>query len=132
MELNITEFFNNGDHWHNCNSVANLGQNAGKITWENAKQETIDFNFITNETRQVIIDHFKEYGAWDDLDTWDDLELNTLLLQDISGHINDASFCICDDGVFDWEVYETECENGTLSGLLFLGDDNQVYYYLGT
>ena len=63
---------------------------------------------LTDSNRQEVINHFAEYGAWDDLDSWDNNRLNALLIQDISA-----------------ELKETD------SARISLGDDSEYYYYLG-
>jgi hypothetical protein len=41
VEINITEYFMNGNHWMNSNSVANLGYNAATTTWNYAKEDSL-------------------------------------------------------------------------------------------
>jgi len=133
LELKITNFFNNGDHWYNSNSVANLGQNAGAITWEHAKQESIEFFFVTEETRQAIQEYVKGFGAWDwqEVTGWTDTELNALVLQFISADINELEAYTDDNGEPDWELIAEAQEVGQIASNLYIGDNSEYYYYIG-
>jgi len=135
LELKITEFFNNGDHWHNSNSIANLGQNAGANTWEHAKQESSEFIFVTEETRQAIQEYVKGFGAWDwqEITGWTDTELNALVLQFISADINDLEVYTDDNGELDWELIAEAQEAGQIASNLYCyrGNEIEYYYYIG-
>lgn len=127
MELNITEFFNNADVFNYSASVAEIGNNAGIATWQNACNA--DFVLLNNdEERDNFRQHVKGFGAWDDeeIAAWNDNELNALCIQFVSGEIRQFE----DVSNSDWEEYERLSEEGQLGGM-FKTDDNQVYIYLG-
>lgn len=134
MYIEITEFFNNGDHWHNSNSVANLGHNAGSITWNNAKLESNEFMFVTEENKEEFQSYFKNFGAWpiEEIKAWDNIELNALLLQLISGDIIELEMFQDDKGQIDWQDVEEANEQGQIGCNLFKTEDNQFYYYIGS
>jgi len=131
MELKITEFFNdfkngNDDTTNYQNSIANSGmKNIGEITWNNAKESTT--HFVTEENKQEVIDYFDAFGAWDDLAEWPTSELNGLLIQDIVSNIQDLEE-LCE---WDWNQYEIDSQAGQISGMIFKGTDDQVYFYVG-
>jgi len=128
MEIDITDFFTTEYHGDYSNSVANLGQDAAKITWNSAME--CEHNLIdTDEKRAALRDHVAGFGAWDseEIAEWTDQECNALFIQLVSGDIREA--CQSDD--WDWEDYESLCEKGTCAGNIVRGDDGRVYYYLG-
>ncbi len=104
-EINITSLVESENSELYSNSIANLGNGAAQITWNNAKD--CPLSFVTEDNKQVFIDHFAEYGAWDDLEDWPINELNAIFVQDVSACINEGN----KDRIFE--------------------SDNQYYYYLG-
>lgn len=124
MELNITAFFNEINPRDYSNSIMESGlKDIAQITWNNAKNSY--FSLVTESNREEVIAHFKEYGAWDNLDDWSINELNALLIQDISADINE--FNSCDS----WEDYERQASDGRITGRMFRGDGGKVYFILG-
>lgn len=133
MDINITEYFNDGDHWHNSNSAMHLGDNAGALTWEHSKQESSTYVFVNDETRQPLRDYFLSFGAWEDheINELDDIELNAFFLQWISGDINESFGYDADLDTLDWSDYEARAEAGEIAGNIFKADDNQIYTHVG-
>lgn len=130
MEIDITAFFENAAPADYSASPFELGQDAGRITWNAAKQDSADYVLIqTDEQREAFRAHVKGFGAWDDAEiaAWDDTELNALFIQLISGDMREADLHadMTDD---EWVAYETD-ENAV--GNIYRGDDGRVYYYLG-
>jgi len=123
MELDITDFFNTEEPQQYSASVAEIGNNAGKVTWDNALE--CSRNFVTEENKAEFISFFDGFGAWDDLEDWPINELNALVIQYISGDIREFEDC---DG---WEDYEDQSEAGRVSGRIHKGDDNRIYFYVG-
>ena len=63
MEIDITAFFKNSDPWQFSASKAEIGQNAGSITWNNAKQEASESPLLTTEEQlQALRDHVQGMG----------------------------------------------------------------------
>jgi hypothetical protein len=130
MELKITEMFNNyseyRDNPHNYqNSIANSGlKNIAQVTWNNAKENNQGYLFVTDENRDEFISYYRGFGAWDDLDEWDNNRLNALTIQEVTAEILEFERC---DG---WEDYEEEAEKGQVSGRLF-PHEKDVYIYIG-
>lgn len=117
-------------------SIAELGNNAGRITWNNAMQAAESaWPDMTAEQIQSLKDYFGEIGAWDDeeREAWSDTETKALLIQMIAGDIREAESCCWDDDKdgIDWEQYNLKAENGRLCGRMYLGDDGRCYYYAG-
>lgn len=129
MELNITEFYNTAGMIDYSASVAEIGANAGKDTWEAACTDSNDYMILDDEEkREAFRQYVKGFGAWDDSEiaAWSDVELNALLLQMVAGDVRES--CLGDGCT--WEEYQTQSEQGQVSGRLF-PNDGQVYYYIG-
>jgi hypothetical protein len=134
MEINISRFFNEAEA-SGCAadysaSAAELGQDAGRITWNNANRDSSTFNLLDDEEkREAWREDVKGFGAWeeDEIAAWSDKELNALFLQFVSGDIREFE-SLCGD---DWQEYERLVEQGTCSGRMYRGDDGNVYFYVG-
>ena len=128
MDINITKFFNEACPKDYSASVAEIGQDAGKSTWQAAMD---DFDGYTILDSQDKIDSFKAYivgfGAWDseEIEGMNNQALNALCIQMISGDIREAGL---DTQNPDWEEYQADSEAGKVSGSIFKGDDGEVYY----
>lgn len=108
-------------------SQAELGEDAGKITWENALDRVEEEPLVTTEEEiQECKDYLKSFGAWDaeEIAAWSDQEVNALMLQEISG-------CIREMKAFkSYKQYEKAAERGTVSGRLFKSG-REWFYYVG-
>ena len=130
MDLDITEFFNTCNPRQYSASVAELGDDAGPITWQNALDR--DANLLDTEEKQ---DAFKAYvrgfGAWDDeeIGAWSVAELNALLIQFISGDMReDKLHAGMKNG--EWLDILPETSRGSIYGGP-LTVDGRVYFYMG-
>ena len=137
MEIDITEFARTAETHDLAASVAELGKDAGKITWNNALQEAATTQLITAEHRDEFESWARAFGAWDEAEiaAWSLDECNALLLQFIAGDLNELeSLCYSDDGEFgtDWQKAEKLSERGTIGGNIFKGDDGRLYFYMGS
>ena len=66
MEIDITEFFRTADTHEFSASRAELGDNAGKITWDNAvRRSGLRLGPITAESRDEFERWVRDFGAWD-------------------------------------------------------------------
>ena len=132
MELNISRFFKEAASTDYSASVAEIGRNAGPDTWRAACDDSGDYMMLDDEDkREAFRKHVREFGAWsdDEIAAWSDVELNALLIQMIAGDIREAGLDQLDP---DWDEYEAGCREGIYSFRLFVGDDGEVYYYIGT
>lgn len=135
MELDITAFFNVANPIEYSASVAEIGNNAGSITWGNAREA--DFQILTtDEQREAFRAFVRESGGWDDeeIATWSDNELNALCIQWISGDMREPVGFELGPHTTDaqWADYERQCNAGQCSGRLYRGDDGQIYFYIGS
>lgn len=132
MELDITDFYNNAAPRDYSASRAELGQDAGTITWSHACEDAPEYNILdTDEKREEFRAHVADFGAWSDAETnaWSNTELNALLIQFIAGDIREGP--LSDDSE-DWEGYQKATEAGQCAGNLSKGVDGRIYYYVGS
>ncbi len=137
MNLNITKFFTaDVDYSDISGSRMEHGDDASRITWNNAKAAAPEFNFLdTDDKLDAMRAHLKKMGFSEADEEHDSEELNALLLQCIAGDIRD----VCSDswpGSRDWwEEYEKGSEAGRYAGRMYRAgmnpDGGDVYYYLG-
>lgn len=137
MEIDITEFVRTAETHDFSASIAELGQDAGKITWGNAVREAASTQLITAADRPRFERWVREFGAWDDdeIGAWSLDECNALLIQYISGDLNELeSLCYSDSDEFciDWREAEKLSERGTIGGNIYKGDNGRVYFYMGS
>jgi len=131
MELNITKFFHEAAPMDYSASVAEIGADAGRATWQAACDDAKDFPLLTtDEQREAFRAHVKGFGAWsaDEIGAWSDTELNALCIQMIAGDIRETGM---NTDVFDWQEYEAQAHAGMIAGRMFRGDDGEVYFYIG-
>lgn len=135
MEINITKYFQSTEHSLISGSVFELGDNAARITWNNAKQEAAESAMLdTEEKLQAMRDYARSTGGWnaEEIAAWSAVELNALFNQFVSGDVREIEdLCMDDDGEIDWEEYERLANKGTISGSIFRADNGDIYYYLG-
>lgn len=134
MEINISSFFREAAHRDYSASVAELGPDAGKVTWNHAMEDSAPGETLMLDTSakvDALREHMRGFGAWDDdeIDNWTVQECNAMFLQAVSGDIRETPDM--EPGNWDWELYEQMANEGTVGGRMFLGDDQEIYYYLG-
>lgn len=136
MEINITEFFNSTEPHYYSASRAELGDDAGAITWSNALDRAEDVDLLDNEEK---VDAFKQFisesggWTWDEINTWSHTELNALFIQWISGDMREGGLH-AGMTVDEWREYEACANAGQCSGNIFGGPlslDGQIYFCLG-
>ena len=129
MELNITNIINNANPFNYSASVAELGENAGKVTWNAANRDADSMLSGENFDREAYDAYFKGFGAWDkaERDTMSDTEFRALMLQFIAGDMREANIHsnMTDE---EWEEYEA---SDNYAGRIGRGDNGQVYFYIG-
>ena len=135
MELNITELFNTIEPSEYSASCAELGQDAGRITWNHSKRDAKKHYLLNTQDKKDAFKRFvKDSGGWsqDEIDTWNCDELNALCLQWIAGDMREGNLYagMTDD---EWREYETGSEEGRYSSRIYGGPlsiDGQVYFML--
>ena len=111
------------DPWDCCNSAANLGQNAGKLTWQ-ASQRAAAALTLTEGQKEAFRDFVRSSGGWDDeeIASWDDAELTALCVQWIAGDVREGfgDDLPDDPAEWDWADYNDRAERGAGNSTLYL------------
>lgn len=90
IDIDISRFIREAAPMDYSASVAEIGANAGRDTWNAAMEDAPDYNLLnTDEQREEFRAHIRGFGAWSDAEiaAWSDTELNALFIQLISGDI---------------------------------------------
>lgn len=126
-EINITKFFAETTAKDYSASIAEIGENAGRFTWQAAIESAEDYVFITLENREEFSAYLGGFGAWsdDEISAMPLTELNAMFIQLVAGEIREAGL---NQSAPDWPKYEADGQAGKISGNLFKGDDGQIYY----
>lgn len=132
MEINITRFFTDAAPMDYSASVAEIGNNAGRDTWNAACDDAADYGPMldTPDKLDAMRAWAKSSGAWDaaEIAAWSDIEVNALFIQFVAGDMREAGLN-CQNP--NWTQYEADAEAGHCAGNIFRADDGQVYFYLG-
>ena len=136
MEIDITSFVRSADPASFSASRAELGADAGPITWSNAKQEAASTALLGENDLAAFRDWIEGFGAWnrEEIDAWSAIECNALLIQYISGDLRELeSLCYSEADEFgvDWTKAEELANEGAIGGHIYKGDDGAIYVYLG-
>jgi hypothetical protein len=137
MEIDITAFVKQAEPCQFSASQMELGKDAGKITWNNAKQEAANSPLLNSDVELDACRAWaKEFGAWEpeEIAAWSAEDCNALLIQYISGELRELeSLCWSDDDEngIDWEKARKLSERGTIAGTIYPGDDGRIYFYMG-
>jgi len=111
MEIDIPRFYTEAAPMDYSASIAEIGNYAGRTTWQAACDDAPDYNMLnTDDKREAFRTYVKSFGAWEDeeIAAWSEIELNALFIQFVSG-----------------DMRNNEAER------IFVGDDKQVYYSIG-
>jgi len=84
MEFDVTPLFSDKlDAYLLSNSVANLGDRASQITWDNALEAAKDYPLVNDDNRDETIAWLKGFGAWEEshLIQWNNQSLSALVWQ---------------------------------------------------
>ena len=128
MEIDVTDFLASTDCSMLSGSVAELGTNAGRITWSNSIDALKGFNPLPDgDALQEFREWLKPWGAWDDAEiaAMSDEHLRALCVQWIA---SDWRECFLDAGPCDWSDYETRASEGQCPSSFFRDDDGRIFW----
>jgi hypothetical protein len=136
MELNITKFFSEANPAYYSASQAELGQNAGRITWENSVDAGSEWQLLKTPAEfDAMRAHAISSGGWSEseVDAWSNDELQALCIQWVCGDIREGFDWSEDarDGLTPWEFYESLAEAGQVASSLFRTDSGEIYWIFG-
>jgi hypothetical protein len=135
MEINIASLLSRSDFDPaECSgSRAELGDDAGRITWQNsmAAAAVPPVLLDTPEKLDAMRDFARSSGGWtqEEVDAWSAQEVNALLVQWVAGDIRQA-FDDAEPADWDWVDYEKRAERGSVPSSLSRGADGAVYFDL--
>lgn len=135
MEIDITDFFNTCSPRDFSASVAEIGNDAGVITWTAALEQAADSAHLkTEEQKDAFREWAKGSGGWTEgeVNAWTDTELNALFIQWVSGDMREAPGITLGPETTDaeWAEYEKLQEEGVVSSNIFRGSDGRIYFGL--
>lgn len=112
------------DPWDCSNSVANLGPNAGELTWQ-ASQRAASALVLTEEQTEAFRDFVRASGWGEDEEevrALSGVDLTALCVQWISGDVREGfgDDLPDDPAEWDWEDYNERAERGSVSSTLYL------------
>jgi hypothetical protein len=128
--LNITEFFENAEPSDYSGSMAELGEFAGKLTYDAAVSAHDMYQLLLDEEHRALFKHhINGYGAWsdDEVAKWSHAELNALAIQFVAGDIREAGLYpgMTDD---EWEEYESRAQEGRVPGNIWRDGIGNYFY----
>ena len=129
MEINVTKFIAEAAPKDYSASVAELGQDAGRVTWGHAVEDSAEYMLLdTEEKREAFRSWVAGFGAWSDEEIagWPDIELNALFLQFIASEQREHGLT-AESTTEDWAAYE----HSDTTGNLFRAEDGEIYFQLG-
>lgn len=127
ITINVSEMFSHREPWDCSNSVANLGDQAGRLTWQCSMEAAAPHATGSHATQATpawlvspdldttvgaIRDHAAEYGAWErsEIDGWSEQECLAFLVQEIASDMrllgsddHDLSDCVAKYNDTDWD-----------------------------
>lgn len=113
------------DPWDCANSVANLGRDAGELTWR-ASQQAAPSLVLSEGQKEAFRDFVRSSGGWDDeeIALRTDAELTALCVQWIAGDVREGfgDDLPEDPREWDWADYNERAERGSVSSNLYLHD----------
>jgi hypothetical protein len=131
MEIDITRFCKENDPADYSASVAEIGDNASKITWNAAMRESAHAPLLTTPAQiDALREYVKGFGAWSDeeIAAWSDTECNALFVQLVSGDLREGGLETFSED--EWIDYSERSANGQASSNLFRDSEGRVYYCL--
>ena len=129
MEIDVTDFLASTDCSMLSGSVAELGTNAGRITWQNSIDTVKEFNPLPDDAAlQEFREWLRPWGGWDDAEiaAMSDEHLRALCVQWIAGDWRDCFDCD-PDGV-DWSEYETRTSMGNCPSSFYRDDAGRIFW----
>jgi len=131
MKIDVTDFLASTDCSMLSGSVAELGDNAGRITWQNSIDAVKGFNPLPDgDALQEFREWLKPWGGWDDAEiaAMSDEHLRALCAQWIAG---DWRECFdCDPDAVDWKDYEIRASEGNCPGSFYRNDAGRIIWQM--
>lgn len=135
MEIDITDFALCQEASDFSASQAELGKDAGQITWANAMREAKTYPWITADNRDEFERWVRGFGAWEEAEVkgWTLQHCCALAIQFVAGDLRELEN-VCDTCTsrdkygFNWSRIKNRLDGGNS---IYKGDDKRLYAYLG-
>jgi hypothetical protein len=127
IELDVTHMVDDADDMPMLSgSIAELGDDAGRIAWRNSCEYAAKRPLITPDQYDDARDYFREFGAWtrEEIDAWTPEEIQGLVVQEVAARIRDM------EHYDSYEEYEVAAQAGRCSGAVYRGDDGRFYFLM--
>ena len=129
MDIDVTDFLASTDCDMLSGSVAELGPNAGQITWTNSIEASKGFNPLPDgDALQEFREWLKPWGAWDDAEiaAMSDEHLRALCVQWIASDWRECfEWPEHVDGP-DWEFDESMASDGQCPSSFYRNDVGRI------
>ena len=138
MEIDITDFLKTECPRDYSASAFEIGDDAGKCTWQAAVDNADPIRFLTSKDRRDVFRSFlKDSGGWskDEIESFNVTDLEALMIQWIAGDLRNMfgrelmDFSELTDE--QWFAAEQLQHDGQVSSNIFRGNDGRVYFYIG-
>lgn len=127
FDLDVTHMVEDAD-WmpYLSGSVAELGDRAGALTWENSQKYAAKAPLLSKDRLDDAREYFAQMGFSDDARKWSDDETQAAMIQDVASAIREMK------DYEDYASYEVAHEEGHVSSQLYKTDTNRWYFYVGS
>lgn len=124
MDIKLTPLLSE-DAFNYSASAAEMGENAGRITWDNAKRAPVCLK--TPEELDAFREWVADFGAWseDEIAAWDAAECNALFAQFVSSDIRESGADSLDE--LDEDQLREDQESGRVPSYLFKSNGEWFY-----
>ncbi len=108
-------------------SIAEIGADAARDTWNACTDNAPDWAFIPPDEFDYFRDWVQSSGGWtrEEIDAWSDNELQALCLQWIAADVRE---CGLDKPGADWDVIRADQESGRIPSSIYRADDGSIYW----
>jgi hypothetical protein len=131
MEIDVTDFLASTDCSMLSGSVAELGTDAGRITWQNSIDTVKEFNPLPDDAAlQEFRDWLRPWGGWsdDEIAAMSDEHLRALCAQWIASDWRECfEWPEHADGP-DWAFYESMACEGTCPSSFYRDDTGRIFW----
>lgn len=131
MDIDVTDFLASTDCGMLSGSVAELGDNAGRITWANSIEASKEFSPLPDaDALQEFREWLKPWGGWsdDEIAAMSDQHLRALCLQWIASDWRECFDCSPD--AVDWEGYRILASDGQCPSSFYRNDAGRIIWQL--
>jgi len=133
MDIDVTTLFREGSAINYSASAAEIGQDAGRVTWQAALERAAEPPAMldTPDKIDAMRDHLRGYGAWEDTEVaaWSAAELEAFLIQEVSATMREGG--LDGQGRRQWAAYYRMAREGRIRGNLYQ-HKGRVFYTIGS